>query len=70
MPVLVTVSVPSVLVPLMARLLKPVTVSAAPSPSTALPVMASDLPAPTTVPCVATVLPVRVVFSVKVSAPP
>jgi hypothetical protein len=57
-PVLVTVSVPSVVWPLMAKLLRPVTVSEAPLPSTALPVMVSDLPAPSTVPWVTTVLPV------------
>ena len=55
--------------PLMLRLLKPVTVSAAPSPSTALPLMDSDLPAPATVPWVVMVLPVRVVFSVRLRAP-
>ena len=70
MPVLVTVLVPSVVVPLMARLLRPVTVSEAPSPSTALPVMESDLPAPATVPWLAMVLPVSVVFSVRLRAPP
>jgi hypothetical protein len=40
-------------------------------PSTALPATASELlPVPVTVPWLVTVLPVSVVFSAKVSAPP
>ena len=69
-PELVTVPVPSVVWPLMLRLLRPVTVSNALSPNTALPVTESDLPAPASVPWVATVLPVSVVFSVRLKAPP
>jgi hypothetical protein len=53
----------------MAKLLRPVTVSPAASPSTALPVMVKALPAPTTTSWVVTVLPVSVVFSVRLKAP-
>ena len=70
MPVLVTVSVPSVVWPLMAKLLRPVTVSPAASPSTALPLMVKALPAPVTVPWVVTVLAVKEVFSVRLKASP
>ena len=69
MPVLVTVPVPRVVCPLMAKLLRPVTVSPAASPSTALPVMVKALPAPTTTSWVVTVLPVSVVISLRLKAP-
>ena len=69
MPVLVTVSVPSVAWPLMAKLLRPVTVSAAASPSTALPVMVKALPAPTTTSWVVMVLPLKAVLLPRVTAP-
>jgi hypothetical protein len=68
--VLVTVPVlPKVVAPLMLRLFRPVTVSAAPVPSTASPVMLKELPAPTTTPWVVMVLPVKVVSLPSVTAP-
>ena len=69
MPELVTVLVPKLVVPLMARLFRPVTVSRMPLPSTASPVMVKDLSAPTTTSWVVMVLPVRVVLTPKVTAP-
>ena len=56
--------------PLTDRLLKPLMLSSLLLPSTALPVMERDLPAPANVPWVLTVLPVRVEFSVRLRAPP
>ena len=57
-------------VPLTDSALSPVTVSAVPSPSTALPVMVSGFALPVTVPCVLTVEPVRVVGAPSVTASP
>ena len=70
MPALVIVSVLSVVVPLMLRLFTPVTVSAAPVPSTALPVTVSDLLFATTAAWVVMVLPLSVVSWLRVSASP
>ena len=69
MPVLVTVPVPSVVEPLMAKLLRAVTVSSAPLPSTASPEIVRDLPAPITTSWVLMVLPVKVVSLPSVTAP-
>lgn len=53
----------------MLRLLKPLSVSAAASPSTALPVMIKALDPPVKAPLVVTVLAVSVVLAPKVTAP-
>ena len=57
-------------VPLTDRVVKPVTVSAAPSPNTALPVIVSALPVPVTVLRVVRVLPAKVVAVPRVTASP
>ena len=57
-------------VPLIDRVVKPVTVSAAPSPNTALPVIVSALALPATVPKVVRVVPTKVVAVPSVSASP
>ena len=55
--------------PLTLRLLKPLSVSAAASPSTALPVMIKALAPPVKAPLVVTVVAVSVVLAPKVTAP-
>ena len=56
-------------VPLICKLLKPVTVSTAASPRTASPAMLSALALPATVPKVVTVVPVNVVSTPRVTGP-
>ena len=70
MPLVVTAELLMAVVPLTASVLRPVTVSAALLPSTALPVMVKDLALPATVPCVVMVLPVSVVSVPRVTASP
>ena len=57
-------------VPLTDSVLSPVTVSAAASPNTALPVRASAWALPTTVPSVVIVEPVKVVLAPSVTSSP
>ena len=57
-------------VPLMDKVVKPVTVSATPSPNTALPLMVSALALPVNVLRVVMVLPAKVVAAPRVSASP
>ena len=69
MPLLVTVFVLIAVLPLTASVLKSVTVSAAASPNTALPVTVSALLLPATVPSVVTVDAVSVVLVPSDTAP-
>ena len=69
-PLLLMAPVLIAVVPLTDKVLKPLTVSSLLLPSTALPAIVKALPPPATVPWVLTVVPVKVVSALKVSAPP